>query len=165
MNLLEILGKIGFDWRMALANLINFLIIFWLLKKFAFGAIKKNLDQRQNKIEEGLENAEKAKTDLLMADEAYKKRIDEAKQNANLIIAKAENAAKETINQASIDAEQRAEKLINDAKTIILKEKEKIKAEIKKETVEVAIAMVEKILSEKIDVDKDKKIIEKITNS
>jgi F0F1-type ATP synthase membrane subunit b/b' len=45
MDILGILGKIGFDWQVALANLVNFLIIFWILKKFAFKPVREILQK------------------------------------------------------------------------------------------------------------------------
>ncbi|MBU4369492.1 ATP synthase F0 subunit B, partial [Patescibacteria group bacterium] len=59
MDLQRILGNLGFDWRMALANLVNFLIIFFVLKKYAFKPIKEKLEEREKKIKTGLEDAEK----------------------------------------------------------------------------------------------------------
>jgi F0F1-type ATP synthase membrane subunit b/b' len=52
--LTDIGNKIGFDWRLALTHLINLLIIFFLLVKYAFPAIKKAVDERTKKIQEGL---------------------------------------------------------------------------------------------------------------
>ena len=66
--MLEILGKIGFDWQVALANLINFFIVFLLLKKFFFKKIKETIRERRNKIEKGLEDAEKAAESLKSAE-------------------------------------------------------------------------------------------------
>jgi F-type H+-transporting ATPase subunit b len=84
--LLEILGKIGFDWRMALFSLLNFLIIYYILKKFFFDMIVKSIDERQKKVKEGVENYEKAKTELGMAENNAKKIIDDAKKDANKLI-------------------------------------------------------------------------------
>ena len=41
MDLIEILSKVGFDWRMALSNLVSFLIVFFILKKYALEQINK----------------------------------------------------------------------------------------------------------------------------
>ena len=57
----EILSKIGFDYRVALANLVNFLIVLWVLQKFAFPKIQIVLAERQAKIRKGLADAEAAK--------------------------------------------------------------------------------------------------------
>jgi len=47
MNIGQILSNLGFDWQIAFANLINFLIILWLLKRYAFTPIKNTLETRK----------------------------------------------------------------------------------------------------------------------
>ena len=83
---MEILAKIGFDWQVALANLVNFLIIFFLLKKFLFGPIAKTLAERKKAISEGLQNAALATDALSEAKKEGDKIIAEAKAQANTII-------------------------------------------------------------------------------
>ena len=48
--LLETLGKVGFDWRMALFSFINFILVFWLLKKLFFKKILNIIEERQESI-------------------------------------------------------------------------------------------------------------------
>lgn len=163
MNILEILGNLGFDWRMALASLINFLIIFWLLKKYAFGPIQAAIDAREEKIKQGLEDAERAASEVTMAKENYNKKLEEAKQEANKIIAGATEQGKEIIAKSTEDAYSKAAKIITDAKAIIYKEKESMLAEVKKETVSLGIQIAEKILNEKLDEKHDAELIKKLT--
>lgn len=59
-EILNILGTVGFNWHVALANFFNFLIILFLLQKFFFGKIRSTIQKRANIIEEGLNNAEDA---------------------------------------------------------------------------------------------------------
>ncbi|MFH1890516.1 MAG: F0F1 ATP synthase subunit B [Candidatus Kuenenbacteria bacterium] len=165
MNILEILGKIGFDWRMGLANLVNFLIIFWLLKKYAFGPIAKKIKERDEKIQKGLEDSERAASEVMMAKENYEKKINEAKREANLIIAKAADQGKELVNKAAENAQDKAEKIISGAETVIQKEKETMIAEIKEETVEIAIQITEKIIKEKLDKASNETLIKKLIQS
>ncbi len=164
MDILEILGKIGFDWRMGLANLVNFLIIFWLLKKYAFGPIAKKIKERDEKIQKGLDDATQAASEITMAKENYEKKINEAKREANLIITKASEQGKELVNQAANDAQGKAEKIISDAKNVIIKEKENMMAQVKEETVELAVEISSKILKEKLDKDKNEALIKKLVS-
>lgn len=161
MNIMEILGKMGFNWRMALANLVNFLIIFWLLKKYAWKPLQKTIQEREDKIDKGLEDAKRAASEVTMAKENYDQKINEAKKEANLIIAKASEQGRSMISKAAEDASEKAEKIVTNAKEIIEKEKEKMKEDLKQETVEIAIEITEKILKEKLD---DKKFISKLTD-
>ena len=63
--MLEILGNIGFDWPVALANLVNFLIIFFLLHKFVFKPLGKTVEKRKRDIADGLAAADKNQQLLL----------------------------------------------------------------------------------------------------
>jgi len=162
MDILEILSKIGFDWRMGLANLVNFLIIFWLLKRFAWKPIQEKIKQREDKIEKGLEDAEKAAGELAMAQENYNKKINEAKKESNLIIAKATEQGRELINQAGDKAERRANQIIAQAKKTISKEKEKMLSDVKNETVNIAFEITGKILKQKLNSKTDAQLIKKL---
>ena len=146
----EILARLGFNWQMALANLVNFLIIFWILKKFAWAPIKKTLKERQDKIDKGLEDAEKAAAEVTMAKENYDKKMEEAKQEANEIIARASEQGKQVINKATEFAQIRSERIITDAKELIKKEKDSIMTDIRQQTVEIAFDVAEKILKREV---------------
>ncbi|OIO18156.1 ATP synthase F0 subunit B [Candidatus Kuenenbacteria bacterium CG11_big_fil_rev_8_21_14_0_20_37_9] len=162
MAILEILGKIGFDWRMGLANLINFLIIFLILKKYAFGPIAKKIKEREDKINQGLSDAKRASSEVMMAKANYEKTINDAKRAANLIISNSTTQGRALIDAAAQDASTKADHIIASAKKIIGQEKEKMMSEIKEETVALAIAISEKILKEKFDEKKDEALIKKL---
>lgn len=159
-TIIEILGKIGFDWRMALANLVNFLIIFWLLKRYAFAPIKKVLAERQQKITQGLEDAQKAQSELMMAQQTSDEERAKARQEAQQIVAHAHEQSKAMITKAEADTQAKVERLVSDARTVIAKEKQAMEAEIQSKTVSIAVAVAEKILREKLDEKKDKVLIE-----
>lgn len=160
--MLEILGKVGFDWQVALANFINFLIIFWVLKRFAFKPILKIIEERKEKIQSGLEDAEKAKTELLMAEEIGKKEINKAKIKANTIIGEAEKKATSVIETSKEDALSVKSKIIEDAQIDILKKKNSIKKELEKENVNLIINGMEKILKENLTKEQQEKYIKNI---
>lgn len=162
MNILAILGKIGFDWHMALANLANFLIIFWLLKKYAWPSIQRIMDERQHKIDQGLEDAKKAAGDLIMAEENYKNRMNTAKKEANLIIAKASEEGREIIDKITKEAEIKTGKLMDEARELINKEKEKMLRETRQEIITTGIMIAEKIIKVRLDKSQDTQLIKKV---
>lgn len=160
--LLEILGKIGFDWRMALFSFINFLMVYYILKKFLFEKIVSSIEERQDKVKEGVENYEKAKTELAMAEKNAQKLIEEAKKDANKLVEKANLKAKEQGDLQKQKTIIDIEKLVAGAKVSIEAQKQDMKEEIKKETINLVIEATEKILSEKIDKEKNDKFVSNI---
>ncbi|MBP9761431.1 MAG: F0F1 ATP synthase subunit B [Candidatus Magasanikbacteria bacterium] len=162
MNLIEILSKVGFDWRLALLNLVNFLIIFFLLKKFLFTSIGKKLDERKKMIEKGVEDAKKAKTELQMAEQRAQELIDEAKVAANKLLEQAHDQAKQTGDDMKRKAKEEIELLVMQAKKNIDIDKETMRQELKQETVALVLLVAEKILSQKLDSKKDDAYIKDI---
>lgn len=162
---MEILAKIGFDWQVALANLVNFLIIFFLLKKFLFGPIAKTLAERKKAISEGLQNAALATDALSEAKKEGDKIIAEAKAQANTIISAAEKDGVVVREKRVEEAEKQAAAILSDAQDKISKEKSRLESEIKEKAVEIAILGATTILREEIDVAKNTKLVKEAINA
>jgi F-type H+-transporting ATPase subunit b len=160
--MLEILGKIGFDWQVALANLVNFLIIFFILKKFAFTPLKKVIEDRQNKIAKGLADAEKAATDVMMAEEIRTKTVNEAKLEANKIVGDASSKGQVIITDAEAQARTRAEQIRLAAEQKNASEKVAMQEQLQKETAAMVISGIEKVLKESMTEDMQKSYIQKL---
>lgn len=165
MDILEVLGKIGFDWRVALVNLINFLVIFLILKKFVFGTIQNILNNRRIKIETGLNDAEKAKADLIKAEEIAREIKNEAKHEANLIIADSKKKGDVLIADSTEKATEEARSIITHAHFVAEKNKIQMEKDFKKESVSLIVDTVEKILKEEIDQEKNQALTKKIISN
>lgn len=160
--MLEILSKVGFDWQVALANFVNFVIIFFLLKKFAFGPINKVIEERQNKIALGIENAKKAETELLMAEEVKNQKISEAKIEANSIIGEAQMKANSVVNSSKEEALIAKSSIIKEGEKQIEQKKEKMKKELEVETANLIIDGIEKILKKNLTKEQQETYIKTI---
>lgn len=161
-NIVDILSKVGFDWQVALANFVNFLIIFLILKKFAFGPINKTITERQKKIDDGIENAKKAETDLLMAEEIRERKIEEAKMQANTIIGEAQNKGNSIIEVSKEEGLELKASIISEGEKQIAQKKEMIKIEVEKETAGIIIDGLEKVLRESFTEEQQKSYIKKV---
>lgn len=102
--LTDIASKIGFEWHLALTHLINFLIIFFLLVKFALPSIKKTISERTKKIEEGLKMREDADKIVEDANKTSLEINKLANKKAEDMFSKAENSAKEIVSAAHLNA-------------------------------------------------------------
>lgn len=137
-SILEILGSVGFNWHVALANFVNFLIILFILNRFVFKKIGKVISSREGVIKEGLENAEKAKEELAKADHEKEKIIAHAEKDGHEIIHKANTKAELQAVAIKEKAEEDAHAVLAEAKSI----KEKSKEEAEKEFAKVAPKLV-----------------------
>jgi len=162
MDIGQILGNLGFDWRVALANLANFLVIVWILKRFAFKPIEKIIKERKSKIEKGVQDAEKASSELQMAKQTSENTVMESRSQANKIIAEAQKQSEKIISESKITQEEQAKQIMSDTDKSIQQEKQKMMGDLKNELADLVIATTKKFLKEDMTKEKQEEIIKKL---
>lgn len=160
----ELVTTFHIDIKMIIAQLVNFLIVFWVLKKFAYAPIIKIMNDRAEKIEKGIKNAEEAGNKLAKMEEKEKAVLLQARQEAQEIIKNAQKLAENGKIEILEIAQQEAAKILSDAKKKIEQEGEKVMSEIKKEIAQLILMATEKVIGEKMDIEQDKKMIERIVS-
>lgn len=161
----DVLQKLGFDWQVALANLINFLIIYLLLKKAVFNKIGSAIKDRQKRIKDGLDNAELAKTALFQANTEKEKIVNEGLIESKEILLKAEANKEELIKQAKAEALDEASKIRENSIKEIESLQEAQTREIKKKSVDLIISGVENVLKGSIDTKKTEELINNLVKN
>lgn len=147
----DVLGKLGFDWKVALANLVNFLIIFWLLRNVVFRKISATIRERREKIQAGLDDAEKAKTALVMAEHQKEGMLNDGQLAVKDMLVRAESLKSEIIESAKVEAELASRAIKESAMKDIESLAQRSSEEVKKRSIELIVDGVEKIMKEKID--------------
>lgn len=163
--MLEILSKVGFDWQVALANFVNFVIIFFILRKFAFAPIMKIIKDRQDKINLGLENAQKAETELMTAEQVGKEKILQAKIEANSIIGEAQKKGDDIISLSKDEANILKNTIIKDGEKIVAQKKEALKEEVRLETANLIVDGLEKVLKNNFTKEQQEVYLKKILSN
>jgi F-type H+-transporting ATPase subunit b len=148
---MEVFTNIGFDWQVALANFVSFLIIFWILKKWVFGPVGDIIQQRKETIEDGVNMAQKSQEELERAQKQAEDTLREANADANSIVAKAKSHGDDLIASATAQAQEEAQKVSAKAQESIEKEKQAIERELLAKTAGLVSLGVQKILQEEVD--------------
>lgn len=115
--------EFGFNWPLFISQCVSFVIVAFLLHRFAYKPILAQLELRRQKIAEGLANADKAGRELANAQAKAQEVIGQAGQQAAKIIEEARAAA-------GVVAEQERQKAIADAQNILAKAHEAGEAEV-----------------------------------
>jgi F-type H+-transporting ATPase subunit b len=160
----ELLASLGIDWKLFLAQIVNFSILLFVLYKFAYRPVLKMLDDRTDKIEKGLADAEKSQKKLKEIETKEKEVLIEAKKQAKDIIKKAQEQAQANKEELVVVAREESDRIVQKAKKVAGEEKDKMVAEVKSEISELIVVAVEKIIDEKLDDVKDAQIIDKVIN-
>lgn len=145
-QILSILGSVGFNWHVALANFINFLIILFILNKFFFGKLGTTISNRQKIIERGLSQASDAEKALLHAEEEKKVIINDAKKESHAIVNQAQTQA-ETLASS---IKEKAEAEIAASHAALAEKEANLKAKVEKDFAEVAPTLVAKLYTESL---------------
>lgn len=157
---MEIFDTFGVSWGKLIAQIILFLVVYWILSKYAFGPLLKVLDERRRRIEEGQHNAEKIKKQLAEAELRYQEILRKANEDATRLLeesrASSEAHTQKQIQQAIKDAEG----IIAKAQESITQERSKMVSEVKKEMVDLVVHTTAKVVGKVISPEDQKRLSE-----
>ena len=148
-------------------TLIVFLILLYLLRKYAWKPIISKISERDRYIQKALDDAKKIKEDNDKLISASKEMVNKAKQQRSKIIEDAQKMSKSILDESKEDAKIKARDIIEEARLIIDKDRVDMLNSIKKEVADISILIAEKVIGKELeDSEKQKKLakqfIEKI---
>jgi len=153
---------IGISWNGLLAQIVNFLILLALLYFIAYKPLRRMMEERSNRIREGLEQAELAARRLAEADEEARKKLEEARREGQEILSQAAALGEKLKEEARQEARAQAEALIARARSEIELEREQAIQQLRQEFADLAILAAEKVLRETLDRERHRRMIEEV---
>jgi F-type H+-transporting ATPase subunit b len=155
MTLLALNPLVSPDPGLFIWSTVAFLILFFLLSKFAWKPIVKALDERERSIEDALSKAEMAKAEMAKLINENEDLLKEARLERDSILKEAKEIKDQIINDAKDQAKTEGTKLIEKAKDEITNQKLAAMAEIKNQVSSLSLAIAEKVLRKQLE-DQDK---------
>lgn len=156
-----VLDTFGVNWKMFVAQLINFSLVLFVLWKYAFGPVSRKLQERSEKIGLALKDAERIEQEKQEFDQWKQEEMERAKKQAAELISQAEVEASKLKAGMVEQTRQEQEKVIAEGKTLIEEDRKKAIAQAKSEMADMITQAAEKILRKKLDDKSDKELIEK----
>jgi F-type H+-transporting ATPase subunit b len=129
--------------------------------KYIWPPLVKAIQDREKKIADGLEAAERGQKSLVLAEEKAKQEMHKAKAEGADIIEQANLRSAQLVEQAKGTAQEEAKKIHELAKSDIATETEKAKIELHKQVADLVVNAAGKIIESKIDKVASKKLIDK----
>ncbi len=161
-KLLEILGNVGFDWKVALANFVNFLIILFILNKFFFKSLGKTLDERKKKIVEGLTLRDEAERDRKNAFAEKAEILSQAREEETKLLQAAHVKADALGKTVIAKAESDAEVIVAKAENELGRMKKDLHSEWQEKSPRLIVELAQKVLSEKFTQDVNESYIKSL---
>lgn len=148
-----------------IAQILNFLVLVFVLAKFAYTPVCNIMEERKNKIASDLEAAEKAKTDAEAVKAEYAAKLAEAKQEAQAIVDAARKTAQAAHDKIMADTKAEQDQVIATAKEAIALEQKKAMDEVRAQVINLSMIAASKIVEQKLGSEEDKKMASKIVDS
>ena len=149
----DIAYTFGVDWPMLVAQSINFLIVAFIIWKFAFSNVLSTIKEREKQISDSLKNADRIKLELEETEKKQQETLQEASLSAKQTVSEAQEKAKAFIEEQKEDARKRAEEIISKAKASMEQEREKVLKEAREEIASLVILTTSKVLEKELTED------------
>ena len=144
-------------------TLVSFIILYLILRKFAWGPILGAVKEREESIKAALDAADNAKKEMENLKADNEKILNEAKTEREAMLKEAREMKSKLISDAENEAKAKAKSMVEAAKTAIQNEKNSAMNELKNTVVDLSVGIAEKLISEELaDKDKQLKMIEEI---
>ena len=137
----------------------TFILFFFLIREFALAGLQKTLDERRERIEQGLKDAEQARRDRESAEQERLAALQEARREANEIINRAQKVASETREQDIAATREELERMRVRAAAEIDAEKQRAIAELRGEVADLALAAAGRVVGESMTGDRQRKLV------
>ena len=147
------------DIYQILTQALGFLILLWLLKKFAWKPLLTLIDERREKISSEFNNIERVKSELSRLEEDYKAKLAEIDALARQRIQEAISEGQRVAIDIQEKAREEAQKTLDKAKANIEMEVSKARVELRNQVAHIAIRAAEKILKEELDRERHKRLV------
>lgn len=155
------IAALGFDAKAFIIQLITFLIVLFVLKKYVFGRVVELLEKRRETIEKGVELTSEMVAQKEKLDKEVEKILANAREEANEVLSRTQDQANIMIKDAEETAKAKVDNMIKEAKVKIDDETSKAMRKLEKEIVDIIVEAIEIVTSEKLDAKKDAVLLAK----
>jgi F-type H+-transporting ATPase subunit b len=138
------------DFGLFFWTLVAFLVVLFILKKFAWGPIVKMLHERESGIAESIAAAEKVKGEMKLMQSQNESLLIQAREERMLMLKEAKETKDKIINEAKDLAKVEAAKIMDDTRNQIERQKNAAMTEVKNEIGKLAVEVAEKILRKQL---------------
>ena len=156
------IDALGFNLPALIAQLVNFTLLLVIFRLLLYKPLLKMLDERKQRIQEGLEASDEAKRRLSETEQEVAKELDKARQEGQGLITQAQQISARIQEEARQAARADAEQLLERARGEFELEKNNAIAALRQEFAGLTIAAAERVIKEELDRDKHRKLIQEV---
>jgi len=158
-------GLVSLQVNLMFWTLVIFLILFWILKKYAFPAVLGAVEAREKALADAIEGAKRDREEAARVLGEHRQQREGARAEAQRMIAEARAVAEKSRAELLENTRQDQQEMLERARRDIAAERDKAIAELRREAVDLAIAGASKVVEQNLDSDKNRKLVEAFLSS
>lgn len=157
---MELITKLGIDWKLLIAQVINFFILLFVLHRFAYRPILKMLKKRTDTIDKSMSDVKQIEKNLAESNQKKDELLRAARQQAQKILDEVTQKA-ETMRQEKLAAtNHEVEEIVKRTKAELAQAKIELVKDVQNEISDIVVKAAEKVLKEKLTEKADRAIVE-----
>lgn len=153
------------DWGQVIAQVVGFLVVMWILRRYAWGPVIDLLEERRAKIVGEFDEIESQRREVASVRQKLDERLrgieSEARERIQQAVAEGEHVG----NEVKLKARQEGQAILRRAEEQVERERDKAQVSLRNEMVTMVVAATEKLLEEKLDPETHKGRIESFIDS
>jgi F-type H+-transporting ATPase subunit b len=153
------ISSLGLNVKSFIFQLITFLIVLLILRRWVFPKLVATLEERRKVLEESLEQARKTEETLRKTEAGAADILSKARDEADAALTDAQSRAKEIIAEAEKTGEVAASRIVKEAEAHLGQERNKLRDEIKEELTDLVVATTEKVIGKRLSAKEDMGLI------
>ena len=153
-------ASLGVNLPLLVVFIINFIVLFVLLRLFLYKPVMKMLDERAKRTKDAMELAEATKKEFEQAKTEVQKQIEKGRLEAQAIITQAMQVGERLKEESRQESTKQAQAIVDRTRSELETERDKIVGDLRREFVDISISAAEKVIKETLDKEKHRKLIE-----
>lgn len=161
----SILDKLGIDWKLFIAQIVNFVILLYILRRYLYKPVLAMLDKRAKIVSTSLEEAKRAEIGVKEAEKMKEEMVSKARVESREIIDEAKEIGVKEREVILAKTREDNERLMKAGVKAVEQERESMKAELEKEVGKLLVFGLEKVTRKILTPADQKKIMEESIDS
>lgn len=145
---MELFSKLGIDWRMLIAQMINFGILLFILHRYVYRPLIAMLEKREAMIEKSVNDARAVEERLKSAEAGYEEVMTKARTQAAELLDTAEKTAEQRRAQAIEKTKEDVRQIVEQTRAMLRTEKTQMIEEIRHDVVTLVVSATKSILAD-----------------
>ncbi len=151
---------LGINVPVLIGQVLSFTFLIVMLKLLVYGPVLKMLDERRERIREGLSAADRGREQAVEAERTAQEQIEAARREGQQIVAQAQQIGQRLQEEARQQAQQQQEVMLERARSEIALERDNAISELRREFADLTITAAEKVIGQSLDRTAHQRLIE-----